>query len=145
MSEGPFASSSQGKALEQAVANMLQEVFSNPGSISEFFTADYEQTSDGRILNRTEFEAHVRHVAGSVRSVHFTVLDAVQQGNVLADRHQVQVTHTDGRRAAIEVYLFGRLREGRLARVHEVTRLLSGDETLQALASESPSTLGEDP
>jgi hypothetical protein len=44
------------------------------------------------------------------------------------------MVHADGRTATIEVYLFGHLRDGRLWRVNEVTRVLSGDQALRELA-----------
>ncbi|MGO1076845.1 nuclear transport factor 2 family protein [Inquilinus sp. CA228] len=130
----PFAAPCESEELKRRIAGMLQAVFADPGRIPEFFTEDYEQVTDGEPSDRARFEAHVRHVAASVRSLEVTVLDAVRQGAAIADRHVVAVTHADGHAAAIEVYLFGTLRNGRLARVNEVTRVLSGDAALRALA-----------
>lgn len=130
----PFAEPCYSDQLKHRIAGMLRAVFADPGRIPEFFTDDYEQVTDGEVSDRARFEAHIRHVAGSIRSIGVTVLDAVRQDDVLADRHVVEVVHADGQAAAIEVYLFGTLRGGRLARVNEVTRVLSGDAALQALA-----------
>ncbi|WP_395678934.1 nuclear transport factor 2 family protein [Inquilinus sp.] len=130
----PFATPCDADELKRRIAGMLQAVFADPGHIPEFFTDDYEQVTDGEVSDRARFEAHIRHVAGSIRSIEVTVLDAVRQGDAIADRHVVEVVHADGHGAAIEVYLFGTLRDGRLARVNEVTRVLSGDAALQALA-----------
>ncbi|WP_343712335.1 nuclear transport factor 2 family protein [Inquilinus sp.] len=130
----PFADPCDSEALKRRVADMLRAVFTDPGRIPEFFTEDYEQVTDGERSDRAGFEAHIRHVAGSVRSLDVAVLDAVRQGDVIADRHVVEVVHAGGHAAAIEVYLFGTLRGGRLARVNEVTRVLSGDPGLRDLA-----------
>ncbi|WP_052121667.1 nuclear transport factor 2 family protein [Inquilinus limosus] len=130
----PFADPCDSEALKRRLADMLRAVFADPGRIPEFFTDDYEQVTDGERSDRVRFEAHIRHVAGSIRSIEVTVLDAVRQGDAIADRHVVEVVDADGHGAAIEVYLFGTLRGGRLARVSEVTRVLSGDPGLRDLA-----------
>lgn len=134
MPQTPLDRIHEGEALKAQIA-CLGEVFTNPDLIPLLFTEDYEQTTDGKLIHRAEFETHVRHVKASVRSLQFTVLDAVRQGDRLADRHTVEIHYLDNRRAVIEVYLFAELRDGRFARVNEVTRVLSGDEAAQALAS----------
>jgi hypothetical protein len=129
-----FTTPCDGEELKRRIARMLQAVFADPDRIPEFFTDDYAQVTDGEHSDRGRFDSHVRHVGGSVRSIAVTVLDAVRQGDAIADRHVVEVTHADGRQAVIEVYLFGTLRDGRLVRVNEVTRVLSGTEALGELA-----------
>jgi len=130
----PFAGICEGEDMKTLAGN-LENVFMNPDLISSLFTEDYEQVTDGKHMDRTEFEAHVRHVKATVQSLRFTVLDAVRQGDRFADRHTVEITHLDGRKAVIEVYLFALLRDGRFARINERTQVLSGDQATQALAS----------
>jgi len=110
-------------ALKLALRRCLERVFDDPNEIPLFFTDDYVQTTDGITCDRKEFEQHVRHLASVVRSIQFEVLDALQQGERLADRHSVHVAYRDGRKASIEVYLFGTTHNGRLRRVHEITRI----------------------
>lgn len=131
----PLAALQQGAALRLQLASTLAQVFRDPGNIARIFTEDYVQTTDGKRLDRAEFEAHVRHVAASVRSIRFEVVDAAQQADTLADRHIVEIAFTDGREARLEVYLFARLRDGRIAETHEVTRVMAGDDRAQELAS----------
>ena len=130
----PFAAPCQGEELKHRIAVALHSVFRDPDRIPEFFADDYEQVTDGEVSDRARFEAHIRHVAGSIRLISVTVLDAVWQGDAIADRHVVEVVHADGHKAVIEVYLFGTLRGGRLWRVNEITRVLSGDRALRELA-----------
>jgi hypothetical protein len=122
-------------ALKLELRRALQQVFADPDQLPGLFTEDYVQTTDGSTSNREEFEAHVRHLAHVVTSLDFEVLDVAQQGSSIADRHLVHVVYQDGRRATIEVFLFGEISAGRLQRVHEVTRVLSGDESLQYLGT----------
>lgn len=131
----PLAVLEQAEALRLQLASALARVFEDPSCIAQFFTEDYKQTTDGKHLDRSEFEAHVCHVSASVKSIEFEVLEAVHQADRLADRHVVDVVFTDGRHARLEVYMFAQLRDGRIARTHEVTRVVAGDEQAQELAS----------
>ena len=121
-------------ALKVALRGCLERVFADPDRIPTFFTDDYVQTTDGTTCDRKEFEEHIRHLASMVQSIRFEVLDALRQGDRIADRHLVHVSYKDGRRATMEVYLFGTVVEGRLRRVHEITRVVSGDQTLKDAA-----------
>lgn len=130
-----FANRCEGHALKEVLRTLLQDVFDDPAAIASGFTEDYRQHTDGRSSDRAAFEHHVRHVAAAVSSLHFTVLDAVWQGDMIADRHRVDVRYPDGRTACIEVCLFGRLRDGRFAEVHEWTHVIDGTQADQALGS----------
>ncbi len=123
------------QALKLEFRLALERVFADPDRISTLFTDDYVQTTDGSTSDRKAFEEHVRHVARVVRSIRFEVLDVVRQGDSIADRHRVVVVYQDGRSATIEVHLFGEIFGGRLRRVHELTRVVAGDESLKALGT----------
>jgi hypothetical protein len=125
-------------SLKQAIQDALEQVFESPANIPLLFSDDYVQTTDGRTSNRQEFEQHIRHLLASVNSIDFEVLDAVQQGQSIADRHLVQLVYQDGRKATIEINLFGTVTDGRLSRVHEISRVVSGDEMLKALVQAQP-------
>jgi hypothetical protein len=115
----------------------MKTVFQDPDVIPNFFTDDYAQTTDGTTIDREGFEKHVRHIAGLVKSIDFEVLDAIQQGDTIAHRHLVHLVFPNEKKATTEVFLFGNISDGRLRRVHELTRSLDEDEKLQKLASET--------
>ena len=122
------------ESLKLALRGCLERVFADPDQIPHYFTDDYIQTTDGTTCDRKGFEQHVRHLASMVQSIQFEVLDALQQGERIADRHFVHVTYKDGRRVAIGVYFFGTVHNGRWRRVHEITRIASGDHSLTGAA-----------
>ena len=122
------------ESLKLALRGCLERVFADPDQIPHYFTDDYVQTTDGTTCDRKGFEQHVRHLATMVQSIQFEVLDALQQGERIADRHLVHVAYKDGRKATVEVYLFGMIHNGRWRRVHEISRIASGDPTLKDAA-----------
>jgi PAS domain-containing protein len=97
---------------------------------ARYFSPSYQQVTDGTELDYHGFLAHARYLRtlreqGATATVE--VVDAVRCGRDLADRHIVTITKPDGSVAEIEVYAFATLDEdGRLLRVNEATRVLTG-------------------
>jgi hypothetical protein len=104
-------------------------------TIDRYFTPDYQQRTDGELVDRAGFAAHIRALRALAAGGSVTVLEALKDGNRIADRHQVTVTKRDGTTSRLEVYLFGELAsDGRLRRVDEVSRILDGDQADARLA-----------
>jgi len=104
-------------------------------TIDRYFTPDYQQRTDGEVVGRDGFAAHIRALRALAAGGSVTVLEALRDGNRVADRHQVTVTKRDGSTSQLEVYLFGELAsDGRLRRVDEVSRIVDGDQADSGLA-----------
>lgn len=96
-------------------------------AIDQYFTADYEQTTDGETSKHAQFVDHIAKLRGTIKRGHIHVIEAIQEGSRIAERHTVHITRTNGQEAVLEVYLFGEMTaEGKLHRVHEITRVVSG-------------------
>jgi len=92
------------------------------------FHPSYVQVTDGVVSDYDEFVAHITHVRTVAADGEIVVHEAVHEGNRVADRHTVTITKRDGSRTSFEVLLIGELADdGRLLRVTETTRQLSGD------------------
>ncbi|MCU6369129.1 nuclear transport factor 2 family protein [Enterobacter quasiroggenkampii] len=121
-------------AQREKMACLLTRLFNGDIDPAEVFTPDYQQVTDGHALDYRGFIQHLNHVRSQIRALAFTVAEIACHDELLADRHIVTVTYPDGRQAEIEVYLFAALREGKIWRIHEVTRALSGDVSDRTLA-----------
>lgn len=104
-------------------------------TIDRYFTPDYQQRTDGELLDRDGFAAHIRAVRALAASGRIEVREAVRQDHRIADRHEVTGTRHDGATSRIEIYLFGELADdGRFRRVDEISRLLDGGHDDRNLA-----------
>jgi predicted SnoaL-like aldol condensation-catalyzing enzyme len=104
-------------------------------TIDRYFTPDYTQRTEGALSGRDGFVAHIRALRALAAGGSVKIIEAVREGDRIADRHEVTVTRRDGTTSRIEVYLFGELADdGRLRRVDEITRVLDGDENDGRLA-----------
>lgn len=121
-------------AQREKMACLLTRLFNGDIDPAEVFTPDYHQVTDGHALDYRGFIQHLNHVRSQICAIAFTVAEIACHDELLADRHIVTVTYPDGRQAEIEVYLFAALREGKIWRIHEVTRALSGDAADRTLA-----------
>ncbi|MBG0625494.1 nuclear transport factor 2 family protein [Enterobacter quasiroggenkampii] len=121
-------------AQREKMACLLTRLFNGDIDPAEVFTPDYQQVTDGHALDYRGFIQHLNHVRSQIRTIAFSVAEIACHDELLADRHIVTVTYPDGRQAEIEVYLFAALREGKIWRIHEVTRALSGDVSDRTLA-----------
>lgn len=121
-------------AQREKMACLLTRLFNGDIDPAEVFTPDYQQVTDGHTLDYRGFIQHLSHVSSQIRTIAFTVAEIACHDKLLADRHIVTVTYPGGRQAEIEVYLFATLREGKIWRIHEVTRALNGDASDRTLA-----------
>ena len=104
-------------------------------TIDRYFTPDYQQRTDGELVGRDGFTAHIRALRALAAGGSVRVLEALRAGNRVADRHEVIVTKRDGTTSRLEVYLFGELAsDGRLRRVEEISRIVDGDQADARLA-----------
>ena len=124
-----------GQALNQ-VCFGDEETYPLAATMARYFHPDYRQSTDGTELDYAGVVDHMRLLRQRVPSGRIDVLDALQDGDRVADRHLVTAVKPDGGEIETEVYLFGRLAaDGRLVRVVETSRMLRGSAADADLAS----------
>lgn len=123
------------RELRQHLQGLLTSLFTGELSPEAIFSTDYVQLTDGKTLNYSEFLQHLDHVRSQISHIAFSVEQACCNPQLLADRHIVTVTRPDNKKTEIEVYMFAQLREGKICRIDEITRVISGNVQDKSLAS----------
>lgn len=123
------------RELRQHLQGLLTSLFRGELSPEALFSTDYVQSTDGNTLNYIEFLQHLNHVRSRISDIAFSVEQACCHSQLLADRHIVTVTWPDNKQTGIEVYMFAQLREGKICRIDEITRVISGNTQDKSLAS----------
>jgi ketosteroid isomerase-like protein len=120
--------------IEGALASLL-----DPGqpaeALARFFTPDYVQNVDGKQLDYKGFIDHARALKKTLRSGRATIRNLIVEGGTIADIHVVEATKTDGSRIRAQVIAFYAVKDGRIARVDELTHLLEGSREDRDLGS----------
>lgn len=101
-----------------------------------FLTPDYLQKVDGRTLTLEDFLTHAAALRSALKSLEITIERIVFQQDSAATVHIARAEHPSGRISRIRVIAFFEIRDGRIALVDELTRVLEGskeDETLSSL------------
>ncbi|MDE1465054.1 hypothetical protein [Spartinivicinus poritis] len=122
--------------LKSCLEEMYTTVFKSPQLIDYYFSEDYTQYADGEVLNLTEFKKHIQIVKNKVRNIHFKVMEAAKSEGTFSDRHLVTIELQDGSNAVIEIIQISKLKNGKIYELHELSRVISGDKALKALASQ---------
>lgn len=116
------------------VQNQLNEVFfGDPDDAKEVIdrhiSPDYVQIMNGSRLEYDDVVAHVRHIRATLASGTIEVHEAVQDGDVIADRHTMTATYVSGKKFAGSVYAFAQLgSDGRIIRVNEISQIDVAEE-----------------
>lgn len=123
------------RVLCQRLQALLTSLFTGELNPEALFSADYVQSTDGNTLNYDEFLQHLKHVRSQISHIVFRVEQACCNAQLLADRHIVTVSWPDNKKTEIEVYMFAQLHEGKICRIDEITRVISGNIEDKSLAS----------
>ncbi|MCP2257937.1 hypothetical protein LX15_001624 [Streptoalloteichus tenebrarius] len=129
----------QGMSPREFVAALLRDVVLGgvedvEQAVSTYFAPGYEQYVDGNTLDHTEFARHVHAVREILDRGEVEVREALFDGTTLADIHTVRARKTDGSHVELEVHMFAEIdHDGRVRRVRELTRLVTGDQADHSL------------
>ena len=114
---------------KQVVESMFQ-VFANtkstPADFSKYMSPAYSQTADGHTLNYQGFLTHVQGLHNAMKSIHFTFDAIIAEGNMVATHHIANGIEKNGQYVKTEFFAFFTLKNGRIIRCQEVSRLLQG-------------------
>lgn len=116
----------RGTVLE-ALHTIISDPVHSPEQIARWFSPDYQQQVDGNVLDYGRFLVHMATLKAHTRRMTIEVKAIADSGDTVLTHHQVSVTKQDGQTSLIEVFAHFQLREGKIVRCDELTRLLTGD------------------
>jgi ketosteroid isomerase-like protein len=97
--------------------------------IARHFSPEFVQIINGDRHEYDDFIAHVRHIRETLASGRIEVQEAVQNGDIIADRHTMTATDYDGKQFAGATYAFVQLgNDGRIVRINEITQIHAADD-----------------
>lgn len=122
----PGLSKEQARALiENSIASLLDPQ-QDAAALDRYFTLDYVQHVDGKRFDYEGFIDHARALKGSLRRGRVTIEQLIVDGDTIADIHIVEAEKTNGSLVRAKVIGFFTVRDGKIARVDELTHMLDG-------------------
>jgi len=105
----------------------------NPAESAEqtgrYFSADYQQHADGKVLDHRLFVAHARTLKETLQSATVTFEKIIASGESLASVHIVDAVKHNGQSMKVKVIALYEIRDGLISRVDELSHLLEGSES----------------
>lgn len=100
-----------------------------------FMDDDYEQITDGHLMNRAALADHLETLQKQCRAAAVQFLCLENLGDSVFSRHRVRVCRRDGGESSFEVMALFRMRDGKILSCTETTKQLSGPEADRDLGS----------
>lgn len=103
--------------------------------VGAFFTPDYVQSADGKVLPRAAFINHVRVLKATLQSGTATLEQVIVGGATIATLHRIDACKKNGETVQVKVHAFFEIEHGLIRRTEELTLLLAGTEADRDLGS----------
>lgn len=114
--------------------HMLHRLFTaliNPAvslkDLKGFFTPDYMQLVDGKSLDLNGFIDHVATLRRTLATLDVEFENIIANDTTLADIHTVTAHKKAGGMIKVKVIAFYTLHNGKISRIEELTRLITGN------------------
>lgn len=119
--------SSHCDSVLDALQTIISDPIHSPERIARCFSPEYQQQVDGNLLNYEQFVAHMATLKTLTRAMTIDIKTIANSGDDVLTHHYARITKQDGQTSLIEVFAHFQLREGKIVRCDELTRLLTGD------------------
>ena len=122
----PELSKEEARALIEGALASLLDPRQDVGNLSRYFAPEYVQDVDGKRLDYPGFIHHARVLKTHLRRGRATIETLIVDGDTIADIHVIDAEKIDGNSVRTKVIAFFTVRDGKIVRVDELTRLLHG-------------------
>lgn len=123
----------------QSILKSLFEDLFNPEkgieAITSYFSPQYTQWVDGKLLDFDAFIQHVKALKEVIATANVEFKEYLENGNTVADIHEVFLTKKTGEKLHVRVMAFFTFENQQILATRELTHLLSGDEADQDIGS----------
>jgi hypothetical protein len=118
---------------------MFEEVFISSTysdeTVDRYFTSDYVQSVDGKVLHLERFRQHIRVQKEALRGLSIEFKTLAGEGDVVFSNHIAKAETIEGRMSEIHVIAEFRFRDGRVMACDELSHMVSGHEQDRDLGS----------
>lgn len=104
-------------------------------AIKPYFSPQYTQWVDGKLLDFEAFIQHVKALKEVIASAHIEFKEYLENGNIVADTHEVFITKKTGEKLHVKVMAFFTFENQKILSTQELTHLISGNVEDQDIGS----------
>lgn len=104
--------------------------------INQYFSKNYQQTTDGNRLDLEGFYEHISKVRRVTKSIHVQIISYACNGPYIFTHHQAYVEKINQLKASIDVLAHFEIQNSKIVRCYELTQVLEGSPDDKKLASD---------
>lgn len=118
--------------------DLVEKMDISEQEVADAISPDFHQWVDGKNVDRDAFVSHILELKKHMVTAKVDFKAVFANKNVVSSIHEVHVTKSDGKTSVIKVMGHNTFNGDKLARVDELTFLLSGNAEDQKLGSIKP-------
>lgn len=117
---------------KSVVLNVFKTLIENPkwtkADFDRYVSKDYIQVADGNTLTYEQDYQHIKALWETCKSIKVIFHDMVVEGNKVATRHTAYAVKKDGSEIEADVMAIFEVKDGKLIRCNELTRMVKGQK-----------------
>ncbi len=121
--------------IKEAFANVVENMDVTEETYTKYFSENYQQRVDGKILNYIDFVSHMKVQKTVMQTVRVTFRYMVAEENRVATIHVVNGVKKDGGTIEAQVNAIFQISENKIILCDELTHLIKGDKSDKDLGS----------
>ncbi len=121
--------------LKEAFAAIIENMAAGEEDYAQYFSPDYVQHVDGKVLDYDGFVAHMAKQKSVLESTRVTFKRIIVEGDQAATVHMIHAVKKDGGVVEGQVNAFWQIKDRKIVLCDELTHMISGDEADRDLGS----------
>lgn len=118
--------------VKQLIRNAFQKVIEDPNAnenvIRQFFSEDYVQHVDGKILNLSDFIQHIHSLKERIQDITIEFEQLISDDDKACSVHIARGTKENGEKVETKVIAFFQVKEGKISLCDELSHILHGKD-----------------
>lgn len=121
--------------IKEVFINLIENRDADEETYARYFSKDYIQYVDGKILDYDHFVRHMKALADTIKSAQVTFKHIIAEGDKVATIHRVNAVKHDDSQIEVQVNALFQIKDNRIILCDELTYLIQGEKSDKDLAS----------
>lgn len=121
--------------IKEVFENCIENMNATEETYTRYFSEDYIQYVDGKVLNYKDFICHMKVQKSVLKCVKITFKYMVAEGDKIATVHIAEAIKKNGKKIKAQINAIFQFRDGKIILCDELTRLVEGEKADEDLGS----------
>lgn len=121
--------------IKAAFVNLIENKNADEETCAKYFSKEYIQYVDGKILNYDHFVAHMKALMATIKSAKVTFKHIIAEGDKVTTIHRVNAVKHNGSQIEVQVNALFQIKDNKIILCDELTYLIQGEKSDKDLGS----------